>query len=401
MILRTFSTQSIADHSARYSRAMTRGLISSLLALVATGAVLLLPSRPLQAQDSPKSVIDEDCQAFDIAPNNAIVYAVPRIKRIKKLIIERDDISIATGRGQTKRIVEADKFMPIPPPSGYLVNSLVWSPDGRHIAVNMTLQQPPPGYEFATSKNKDKDKDRENDREEEAPTTSVGGGKAVALLDADGHEIRVAESKTRFVENATNATWLADGSTVVYLTGAPFQIMRVRPSDGKTSTLFEGHGFNAVVWDAPRNRAFAVGENLSVRGGLVLVELDLLRETVTQIAQIDHYQGALSLSPSGKKIGFFEDGDTIEVIDTANPSKPLRVRAGFGTFQWSRDERRVLLKRGPEDRSNILVWVGLYDGSFVPALHDLVFHAFEIAPDGESLAITEPGKRVLKVYPLQ
>jgi hypothetical protein len=393
-----FSWEPVAHHPAARRRDVTCRRFSSLLAAVAVGAVVLLYAPALRAQGNPKLVIDEDCQAFDIAPDNAIVYAVPRIKRIKKLVIERDDISIANSRGQSKRIVEADKFMPIPPPAGYVVNSLVWSPDGQRIAVNMTLQQPPPGYEAEADKKKHKDK--EDDREEDAPAASVGGGKAIALLDTDGHEIRVAGSQTRFIENSTDATWLADG-TVVYLTGAPFQIVRVRPSDGKTRTLFEGHGFDAVVWDAPRNRAFAIGENLSVRGGLALVELDLLRQTVTQIAQIENYRGALSLSPSGKKIGFFEDGDTIEVIDIANPSKPLRVRAGFGTFQWSRDERRVLLKRGPERRSNILVWVGLYDGSFVPALHDLVFHAFQIAPDGQSLAITEPGKRVLKVYPLQ
>lgn len=389
--------KSIAGQSAQRRPDKPCRRFSSLLAALAVGAVVLSQSPALRAQDNPKMIIDEDCQAFDIAPNNAIVYAVPRIKRIKKLILERDDISIATSRGQTRRIVDADKFMPIPPPAGYVVNSLAWSPDGQRIAVNMTLQKPPPGYESVSGKKKDKD--GESDREDEAPAASVGG-KAVALLDADGREIRVAGSQTRFIENASSATWLADNETMVYLTGAPLQIVRVRPSDGKSSTLFEGHGFNAVAWDAPRNRAFAVGENLSVRGGLVLVELDLLRETVTQIAQIRNYQGGLRLSPSGKKIAFFEDGDTIEVIDFANPSKPLRVRAGFGTFQWSRDERRVLLKRGPGDRSDVLIWVGLYDGSFVPALHGLVYRAFRIAPDGESLAITEPGKRVLKVYPL-
>ena len=61
----------------------------------------------------------------------------------------------------------------------------------------------------------------------------------------------------------------------------------------------------------------------------------------------------------------------------------------------------MLLKRGPEDRSNDLVWVGLRDDSFVPALHDLAFRNFQIAPDGAFLAVTEPGKRALKVYPLE
>lgn len=360
------------------------------------GAILLLHPPALRAQDNPKFVIDEDCQAFDISTDNSVVYAVPHIKRVKRLIIERDDISIATGPGKIKRIVEADKFMPFPPPAGYIVDSLAWSPDGQRIAVNMTLQRPPADYDKKTEKKKG-----DLGEEDDSPLAAAGGGKAIALLDDDGHEIKVAGSKTRFIEGALYGTWLADGSTVVYLTGGgPYAIARVRVSDGQTKTLFEGHTFNTIVWEARKNRAIAIGENLGLRRGLTLVELDLLHETVTEIAHVENYRGSLALSPSGKKIAFFEDGDYIDVIDVANPSRPLRVRAGFGRFGWSRDERRVLLKRGPFEKSNILLWVGLYDGSFGSILHDLEFHDFEIAPDGESIAVTEPGKRALKVYSL-
>ena len=372
-----------------------------LYSVTFAGASLLFLCLPSRAQDEPKMVITEDCQAFDISSNNAIVYAVPRLKRVKNLILERDDISVATGRGQIRHIVEADKFMPIPPAAGYVINSLAWSPDGQRIAVNMTLQQPPAGFEAGAPKKKSKDKDREEeDQTDNEPVQSAEGGKAVALLDAEGHEIHVAGLKSRFLENAGNATWLADGSNVVYLTGGPAQIVRVRPSDGNSITLFEGQAFDDVAWDAARSRAFAIGEGLNVRRGRALLELDLLRETVRQVATVENYAGSLSLSPSGRKIAFFEDGDTIEVIDTANPANPAHMRAGFGVFQWSRDELRVLLKRGPADRSNILLWVGLYDGSFTPALHGLVYRDFKIAPDHASLAITEPGKRVLKLYPL-
>jgi hypothetical protein len=230
----------------------------------------------------------------------------------------------------------------------------------------------------------------------------VGGRKAVALFDDDGNEIKVAGSKDRFIQNAVDATWLADGQSVVYLSlGPPYTITRVRPADGQTTPLFAGHTFDTVIWDAPRNRAFAVSSNLSLRGRLTILELDLLRESVTEIATIDNYNGSLAVSKSGKKIGFFEDGDTIEVIDVDNPSKRVKVNAGLGVFQWGSDDRRVLLKRGPPDESNDLVWVGLYDDSFTPALHDLAFHNFQIAPDGRSLTVTVPGKRVLKVYSLE
>jgi hypothetical protein len=367
-----------------------------MLVLTVLGAIWGLGPVLLRAQDNPKLVIDEDCQAFDISGDNAIVYAVPRLKHVRRLIVERDDISIATGPGKSKRIVEGEKFMPFPPPAGYTVESLVWSPDGRRIAVNMNLQKAPPGFD-------DKDAKKRGDLgdDDDKPLSSVNGGRAVALLDDDGHEIKVANSKTRFIEGAVHGTWLRDDATVVYQTGGgPYGIVRVRPADGKVDSLFEGHTFNAIVWDAQRNRAFAIGENLGLRRGLTLVRLDLLQELVTEIAHIESYQGALSLSPSGTKVAFFEDGDYIDVIDTEHPSKNLRVRAGYGRFEWSRDERRVLLKRGPFERSNILLWVGLYDESFSSILHGLEFHDFQIAPGENSIAVTEPGKRVLRLYAL-
>jgi hypothetical protein len=122
---------------------------------------------------------------------------------------------------------------------------------------------------------------------------------------------------------------------------------------------------------------------------------------VREVARIEAYQGELNVSPSGKKIAFFADGDTIEVRDMANPAQPIHVKAGFGRFQWGPDEKRVLLKRGPVDKSGDLVWVGLYDGRFVPALFGLEYHAFAISPNGQSIAVTQPGRQVLKVYPLQ
>ncbi len=321
--------------------------------------------------------IDRDCETFAVSANGRIVCAVPRVKRVKKVVIQRADVWVAT-EGKDKLIVEGEKFMPVPPPQSYIVDSLAWSPSGNRIAMNMTTQKPSSDEEPAT------------------------GGKAIALLDDDGHEIKVEGSKTRFIEEATNGTWLADNVTVAYLMGiGPYKIARVSVVSGQTTTLFEGHTFDAVVWDAARNQAFALSPNLSVSGRLALFQLDLVHEGIREITRVEAYQGGLNLSPSGKKIAFFADGDAVEVHDLANPAKPLRIRVGMGQFAWSRDETHILLKRGPPDKSGELIWVGLYDGSFVPALHGLEYHAFAISPNGESIAVTEPGKEVLRVFPLQ
>jgi len=377
-------------------------------AALASGMAVACFAPALRAQFvSPKTVINQDISAFDISTHNDIAYAVPHRKFIQKYILDRDDIFIANpSNGKINRIVDADKFLPAPPIEGYVVNSLSWSPDGKRIAVNITIEPIPARLQerLEAKKHKDKKKrddqsDDDDDSDYQPPPKSQLGGRMVALFDAEGNPIQVTGSKSGFIENATNATWLADDQSVVYMSGA--QIMRVRPADGATTKLFEGHEFQAIAWDAPHNRAFAIGEDITVQGGLALVELGLLHQTVAPLAQLTSYRSSLVVSPSGSKVGFFENGDTIEVIDVANPSKPLFANAGLGFFQFGPNERRVLLKRGPQGQSNDLVWVGLHDDSFTPALHDLEYHAFQIAPDGNSVAVTEPGKRVLKIFSLE
>ena len=347
----------------------------ALLALLILPA-LLAPA--LLAQDKPIMEIARDCQTFSVSTNNKIVCAVPHVKRIKKVVIQRADVWTTSPNGRDKLIVDSEKFMPIPPPQSYIVDSLSWSPDGSRIAMNMTLEKPA-------------------GEDEPASTT-----KAIALLDDEGHELKVESSKTRFFENAVRATFLADNSTVAYLVGAgPYKIGRLSTVTGQSSTLFGDRTFEAVVWDAAHNQAIVISQNLNVQNRQAIFALDLLHEGIREISRVDAYVGGLTLSPSGNKVGYYSDGDTIEVRDLANRSKPTDVRAGMGVFGWSHDERRVLLKRGPPDKSGELIWVGLYDNTFVPALHGLEYHAFAIAPDGASIAVTEPGREVLRVFPLQ
>jgi hypothetical protein len=348
-------------------------------ALVTALFLIFAAAGAAHAQEKPRMLFEEDVSTFAVSQDNKIVCAVPRVKRIKKIVIERDDIWVVTPSGGKKRIIEGDKFMPVPPPTTYVVDSLAWSPDGQRIAMNMNIN-------VISSED----------------STDVTGGKQIALLDENGQEIKVAGSKSRFIEEAWNGAWLADGQSVVYLTGVgPFKIMRLRPSDGKTTEMFEGHTFDVVTWDTKRNQAFAIGRNLSISGRLALVQLDLVHETVREISRLEDFFGKLIVSSSGKHVGYFENGDTITVVDATNPQKPVRVRAGIGRFEFARDERRVLLKRGLEEKSGDLVWIGLADGSFRPILHDLLIHDFKITPDGDSIVVTDPGKRILKLYPLQ
>lgn len=374
-------------HIASSRRDSTGGLFAPITqarptvaaALMLTILVAAILPSATYAQRKPKLRIDADCEVFAIAPDNRIAYSVPHMKRIKKIVIERDDIWIASPNGKTKLIVDPEKFMPATEKTSYVVNALSWSPDGKRILADMTVQ-----------------------KGSDDPDEPVGGTKSIALFEDEGREIKVAGAKARFIDNATNGTWLADDRTVVYLTGErAYTIVRTNTSDGKSTTLFAGHTFEAVAWDAKGNQAFAVSENLSVMGRLALLELDLVHEGIRQLSRLEGFEGQLTVSSTGSQVGFFEDGDTIEVRDLANPMKPIRIKTGMGKFAFGRDGRHVVLKRGPDNKSGDLVWVGLYDGTFVPLFHDLEFHDFQIAPDGESLAVTQVGKAVLSVYALR
>jgi hypothetical protein len=344
---------------------------------------------PSHAQGKSLVKIDEDVQAFAIAPDNRIVYSVQHMRKVKKARLERDDLWVSSADGKQKKIADGEKLFADPLLS-YQVQSFAWSPDGRRIAVMMqTAEMTQPKGTV----------DQQLDEQQ-----TVRGVVGVYLMDSEGHQIPIQGAKDGLLNDGYNAAWLADGATLVYVTktgGDFYELNSLRPADGKSKPLFQGHTFAALAWDTKNNRAFAIEESMKVLSSPMLVQLDLVKETRTAIMPVDEYAGDFALSPSAQKVGYFRDGDTLEVRDITNPSgKPTQVKVAIGQFQWGHDEKRVLLKRGDPLKSARLTWVGLYDGQFEPLLHDLEFHDYQISPDGRSVAVTEPGKRALLVYGL-
>ncbi|MGD0404920.1 MAG: hypothetical protein ABSB66_17185 [Candidatus Acidiferrales bacterium] len=346
---------------------------------------------PLLSRAQGKSLVkvDEDVQSFAIAPDNRIVYSVQHIRKVKKVRLERDDLWISSADGKQKKIADGEKLFADPLLS-YQVQSFAWSPDGRRIAVMMQTGEmtQPKGTV---------------DQQLDEPQT-VRGVVGVYLMDAEGHQIPIQGMKDGLLNDGYNAAWLADGATLVYVTktgGDFYELNSLRPDDGKSKPLFQGHTFAALAWDTKNNRAFAIEESMKVLSSPMLVQLDLVKETRTAIMPVDEYAGDFALSPSAQKVGYFRDGDTLEVRDMTQPGgKPVQVKVAIGQFQWAHDEKRVLLKRGDPLKSARLTWVGLYDGQFEPLLHDLEFHDYQISPDGRFVAVTVPGKRDLLVYGL-
>ncbi len=346
---------------------------------------------PLLSRGQGKSLVrvDEDVQAFAIGLDNRIVYAVQHMRRVKKVRLERDDFWISSPDGKQKKIIDGEKMF-ADLMLNYQVQSLAWSPDGHRIAVMMQTA------EMAQPKGTI---DQQLDEQQ-----TVRGLVAVYLMDEEGHQIPIPGMKDGMLDDGYNAAWLADGKTLVYVTktGGDFsELNSLIPSQGKSKPLFQGHTFAALAWDTKNNQAFAIEESTRVLTSPMLVRLDLVKETRTAIMPVDEYVGDFAVSPSGQKAGYFRDGDTLEVRDLANPgAKPVQVKVAIGIFQWGHDDKRVLLKRGDPLKSGSLTWVGVYDGQFEPLLHDLAFHDFALSPNGESVAVTEPGKRSLLVYSL-
>ena len=247
-------------------------------------------------------------------------------------------------------------------------------------------------------------------------------GLLTLLLDENGKEIKISGADSA-IPQATNAAWLADGVTVVYLEEAVkpkllFSIYSVRPVAGRGGALFPEHVFAAAAWDAKQGTGVGIERDRNLSGPPRLVALDLLKETRRELATLDGYAGGLSLSPSGTKVAYFRDYQMLEIRDVHAPEHVARIRVAYGSYQWAPDERRILLKRGLEHRSGDLVWVTLpplpssapksagaapqeAEGQLQPALHGLTFRHFGLSLDGRFLAVVQPGKRNLLVYAVQ
>jgi dipeptidyl aminopeptidase/acylaminoacyl peptidase len=358
-----------------------RGAPRSVLIILVLVVSIVVTATPASPQDKPVLTVEDDCTAFSFAPDGRIAYAVRHIMRTKHYDLQRDDIWVLTAEGKKTRIVNGEKLVRGGGLFSYAVQSIAWSPDGRFLAVAMYTSQVVD--------------EKENTRDEQI----------VDLMDADGKEINIQGTHNSVIDEALNAAWLADGATVAFLAEAVkpkllYSIGTLRPVGGRGGPILAGHTFSAVAWDAKRNAAVAIERDRNLTGPILLVRLDLIKETRRELATLDAYLGQLSISPSGNRVAYFRDGDTLELRDLASPEKATQLPAAYGRFEWARDERRILLKRGPENKSGNLAWISLPDGALEPALHDLAFRHFQISPDGRRLGVTEPGKQALQVYSL-
>jgi hypothetical protein len=360
-----------------------------------------------RAQDNPTLRIDEDVTSFAFSSNGRIAYGARHVFSVKKIQLQRDDIWIAEPDGKKRRILLGEKFVRGTGPFSYTVRALRWAPDGNKLAVDL-----------GTSEMINDDGDTRE-------------GVMTLLLDDAGREIRI-EGGDSTIPGASNPAWLADGATVVYLTGeqsdqkppsagapAPKVLAAnlVKPSAGGKSSLFAGHLFSAVDWDPDRSAGVAVERAANAgntAGPPLLVALDPIRNALRALATIEGYAGGLTVSPSGKKVAYWVNNEQLEVRDLDSPDRAARARIALGTVAWGANEARVVVKRGPLRRSGDLVLVTLPPLNNVVAgaapkvtdvvpqsiLHGLEFRGFDTFRDGRSLAVVEPGKRNLYVYPL-
>jgi hypothetical protein len=193
-----------------------------------------------------------------------------------------------------------------------------------------------------------------------------------------------------------------------------FSLKFMRPVIGALPSFYDGRTFRDIAWLPVPNSAVAVEQDHNLTGPSRLQRLDLLSDDAKELATLEGYEGGISVSPSGKKVGYFIDKEILEIRDLTAPNRVVRLRIGLGVFRWSPDESRILLKRSVEKKSGDLVWIDLPPLAPVPAnheipvaqptpipiLHSLTFRDFAISPDGRSLAVILPGKRNLLVFPL-
>ncbi|OLD62197.1 MAG: hypothetical protein AUI53_02465 [Acidobacteria bacterium 13_1_40CM_2_60_7] len=380
-----------------FSRSRFRWIRKLCSLVCAVAGCCTLPQAHAQEIDKPLQTIDEEITAFAYAPDGRIVYAVRRLMKTKRYDLQRDDISLQGLDGKRRRIVSGEKLVRGNAPFSYTVNSFRWSPDGHFILAEL----------FTTAVT-----DAEGTTRDE---------KMTLLLDESGKEIRIAGADS-VIPGGFNAWWLTDNTTVVYLTEALkpnllFSFNSVRPVAGRGGALFAGRTFLDAAAIPRTNAGVAVERDRALSGPPRLQRLEMIRETDAELATLDSYSGGIQVSPGGSKVAYYLDHEVLEIRDLTAPDRLTRLRVGFGDFQWTPDEKRILLKRAPEKKSGDLVWIDVpplaaaqksSDGTSVAVLEPvprsilfgLSFRDFAISPDGRFLAIVPPGKRNLAIYPL-
>jgi dipeptidyl aminopeptidase/acylaminoacyl peptidase len=370
-----------------------RNLCSLICAIIGCCS---LPAARAQSPDLEKPLlnIDDDISAFAFAPDGRIVYSARRNFHTKQYDFEHDDIWLQDTSGKRRRLLEGQKFSRSSTPFSYTIDSFRWSPNGRLILAQL----------FTTSVVDERG-------------TTQDSTMTIALED-NGKEIHLGATDS-LLKDASDASWLVDNATIVFLSEilkprVLFSFKYVNIVAGPTGPVFEGRTF-LDSFPIPRsNVAIAVERDRNLTGPPRLQRLELLAQDDRELATLDGYEGGLSVSPGAKKVAYYIDKEVLEVRDLTDPSKIARLRVGFGTFQWSPDETRILLKRAPEKKSGDLVWIEIppliahtakdtdppvTQPAFTPILHDLMFRDFAITPDGK-LAVIAIGKRNLLVFPL-
>jgi hypothetical protein len=346
------------------------------LAFVCVGAAFAGPS----AEQGSLGSIDEDCNAFTIGRDGRVVFATQHVFSQHKFMMQRDDIWIGEpGKGKRK-ILNGEKLSRGEGGFSYTVRALHWSPNGSKLTA-----------ELLTST------EAERHGTLESATMSF-------LFDANGQEIHVGDGDSMIPES-TNAAWLDDESTVVYLADetrprGQFSIHSVRPAGGQEERLFPDTLFLGVAWQDHGRQAVAV--EVDPRGRPRLVIVDLEKQTESPLAPLDGFAGGLKLSPSGKQVAYFRDQERIEVRSLASPQKVLHsVQALYGVYFWAADEQHILLKSGPERRSGIIDSIRLSDGNADEMFRGLTFWNFAVSPDGKRIGVTPPGKHVVNFFMLE
>ena len=283
------------------------------------------------AQQKALATIEEDVQAFAIAPDNSIAFATQRIKRIKKAYVEHDDFWMGDTEGHHKKIIDGDKFNPTDAQLSYQVESLTWSPDSKRLIVKMDTSEiaQPQGTVVM-----------QMDTQQTVRPNTV-----LYLMDREGHEIPIKGAKDRTIEGAYNGAWSGDSTTLLYMTkpsGTFGEITTMRPEEGTTKKLFEGITFRALVWDTPRNHAFAIMESLKTLGVPKMVQLDLKNQTIRELFQRGCVSGIFVGVTFGQQTRVFP-----RWRHAGDPRPDEQTEAGDG----ARGDWRIRLEQGRAERA--------------------------------------------------
>ena len=257
----------------------------------------------------------------------------------------------------------------------YRIESLLWSPDGRSLAAEMT---------------------------------DKGGDTATFFFTSKGVLVKIGGRSRRNFVRGYGGGWVDEGTSYGLLAEefAPrvlHSVRLLRIVGGRILGRFPNDRFAAVAWLPSRGQMVAVRRDVNFEEAPELVIGTLADGRLESLGAIPEYQGRLQAVPGEREVSFFTGSDELTIRELTPEGATRTLPVPMRDYKWSPAGDAVYYMEPEQDDkpTGLMMRVDAATGGRAQVLVESLWN-FWISPDGTHAAVLTAGKDpVLKVYKIR